>query len=355
MMKANRRHMSDDQSFQVNRIEGLNKFNSAHQKAFWKEIFSHLRGKPVELLSFEDVRTRLRLHEESYRGLQDIPLDKIAGSVGRYREFTRDFLPKTKEMRERWSRVYAVANGLQGYPPIEVYKIGEVYFVRDGNHRVSVARQLDSKTIEAHVTELPTPIDLTADMSMEDIDEATAHRNFLKVTGLEDSRPHHQSLELTEASRYSDLMGHIYLHQYLVSHMTGQDVSLHEAAANWYDYVYRPALTLILKYEMKEQLGARTEGDLYLWMVDHLSQLRGEFGDSAPSRKFSDALIDFLEVRNINVPEDLRREQDDSVLLSRTQLMRAIANLPPEIRDNPQKAIVSDELDVAIDYPNDED
>lgn len=340
--------MSDDHSFQVNRIEGISKFQSARQKVFWQEIFSHLRGKPVELLSFEDVRTRLRLREESYKGIQDVPLEKIVGSVGRYREFTRSFLPKSNEMKERWSRVYAVATSLEGFAPIEVYKIGDLYFVRDGNHRVSVARHLDSKTIEAHVTELATPIELTSDMSLEDIDEATAHTRFLEETGLGESRPHHQSLALTEASRYGDLMGHIYLHKYLLDHMTGKQVSLKEAAANWYDYVFRPAITLIRKYNMTEQLGVRSEGDLYLWMVDHLSQLRTEFGTETPSRKFSDALADFLETKNISVPDDLRREKDDSVLLSRTQLMRAIANLPPEQRtghDLQQSLEESDQVD----------
>lgn len=340
--------MSDDYSFQVNRLEGINKFNSARQKVFWQEIFSHLRGKPVELLSFEDVRTRLRSREESYKGIQDVPLEKIVGSVGRYREFTRNFLPKSNESKERWSRVYAVAHSMKGFPPIEVYKIGDLYFVRDGNHRVSVARHLDAKTIEAHVTELASPVELTPDMSLADIDEATAHTRFLEETGLGQSRPHHQSLALTEASRYGDLMGHIYLHKYLLDHMTDQQVSLKEAAANWYDYIFRPALTLIRKYNMTDQLGVRSEGDLYLWMVDHLSQLRSEFGEEAPSRKFSDALVDFLETKKITVPEDLRREKDDSVLLSRTQLMRAIAELPPEQRtghDLPESLANSDQGD----------
>lgn len=348
--------MSDDQSFHVSRIEGITKFNNARQKAFWQEVFNHLRGKPVELLSFEDVRTRLRLREESYKGLQLIPLDKIAGSVGRYREFTRNFLPKSKELQERWSRVYAVANGMEGYSPIEVYKIGDVYFVRDGNHRVSVARQLGAKTIEAHVTELPTPVPLTPDMSIEDIDEATAYTNFLAEAGLQEARPHHQSLELTESSRYSDLMGHIYLHKYLLDHMTGQEVSLKEAAANWYDYVFRPAVTLIRKYNMAEQLGARTEGDLYLWMVDHLSHLREEFGEESPSRKFSDALVDFLESKHIDIPEELLREKDDSVLLSRTQLMRAIADLPPEKRNGHElpQSLLDDEDEIVVERPQED-
>src|SRR5215475_4656306 len=144
----------------VNYLEGVSAFQSARVKAFWDEALALVRGKPAELLSFDDIRMRLLLREENYRGLQEVPLNQIAGSVGRYREFTSKFLPKQNKMQERWSRVYAQASGMTGLPPIEVYKVGDVYFVRDGNHRVSVARQLGSKTIQAHVTELPTSISL---------------------------------------------------------------------------------------------------------------------------------------------------------------------------------------------------
>ena len=92
--------------------------------------------------------------------------------VGRYRDFTASFLPKNAKMQDRWSRVYAQANSMQGMPPIELYKIDDVYFVRDGNHRVSVARQMGQKSIEAHVTELPTPIDLEPGMSRTELDAA---------------------------------------------------------------------------------------------------------------------------------------------------------------------------------------
>lgn len=297
-------------------------------RAFWKEMINHLRGKPIELLSFEDIKQRLRLREESYKGMQEVPLEQIVGSVGRYREFTRDFLPKSNKMQERWSRVYAVAESQTGFPPIELYKVGDVYFVRDGNHRVSVARQLGSGTIEAHVTELPTNVEVHPEMSAEELDNATAYAAFLEESELERVRPHHQPLRLSEPWRYADLMGHIYLHKYVLEKMTGKTVNITEAAGNWYDNVYRPALTLIQKYDVLEQLDVRTETDLYLWLVDHLRSIREQYGDEAPSRKISHALIDFLSDRKIAVPEELHQEKDDSMILSQTQVMEALQNLP---------------------------
>jgi hypothetical protein len=319
--------MAEDPAFQNNYMEGISKFNTARSRAFFEELVGLLRGKSAELLSFDDIKARLRLHEESYRGLQDVEISKIRGSVGRYKDFTGTFLPRTNEMRERWSRVYAKVNSMEGVPPIEVYKVGDVYFVRDGNHRVSVARQLGASHIQAHVTELPASVDITPDMTLEDLDAATAYAAFLDETGLRHTRPHHQSMQLSETSRYPELLGHIYVHAQVLEQERGEPISTQEAAANWYDNVYRPAVTLIRKYEVLETLGdkKRTEADMYLWMVDHLREIRQQFGPEARTRKFSHALVDFLSERKIAIPRDLLVEEDDSVILSRTQVMRAIA------------------------------
>lgn len=316
--------MSYDDAFRSNLVEGANRFQTARMQAFWQEMLGLLRGKSSELLSFEDVRARLRLREENYRGLQDVPLDQIAGSVGRYRDFTRNFLPRSNNMRERWSRVYAQATGLTGLPPIELYKIGDVYFVRDGNHRVSVARQLGAKTIEAHVTELPTSIPIHPDMTEEELDGATAYAAFLEETGIAQARPHHQPLNLTERSRYADLLGHIYMHKVIMEHSRGAEVSIQEATADWYDNIYRPAITLIRKYAIMDMIPGRTETDLYLWLVDHLREVRDQFGEDAPTRRFSQALIDFLRERKIPVPDDLHQEKDSTMTLTREFVQRAL-------------------------------
>lgn len=319
--------MPDDPSFQTSYIEGVSRFHNLRARAFWQEALNLLRGKSAELLSFEEIRQRLRLREESYKGLQDIPLEKIIGSVGRYKDFTATFLPRSNEMKDRWSRVYASVNSMMGVPPIEVYKIGEAYFVRDGNHRVSVARQIGAKTIQAHVTELPTSFRLEPGMTMADIDQAATYLAFLDETQLGRMRPHHINMQLSEPSRYPELLGHIYLHARVMEQFRGEPVSMELAAADWYDNVFRPAVTLIRKYNILETTGEapqRTEADLYLWLVDHLRDVRQQYGQEAPVRKFSHALIDYLTERRIPVPRDLVEEDDSSVILSRTQVLEAI-------------------------------
>ncbi|MFN8377800.1 MAG: hypothetical protein U0452_03940 [Anaerolineae bacterium] len=301
-------------------MQGISAFQSARQRAFWSDLFNLIRGKPAELLSFDEVKHRLRLREENYRGLHDIPLDKIVGSVGRYHEFTAGFLPKRGNMQERWSRVYAVTTGPLGLPPVELYKVGDVYFVRDGNHRVSVARQLGSATIQAHVTELPTSIELRPGMTEEELDAAEAYARFLEVTRLGMTRPHLQSITLTEPSRYVDLLGHVYLHQAVMSQETDREVPIEEAAADWYDRVYRPAVTLIRKYNILDEKSDRTEADLYLWMIDHMREMKEEMGDDTPIRSYHDALLNYLSSRRIPAPNELSQERGDTVEIARVDI-----------------------------------
>jgi uncharacterized ParB-like nuclease family protein len=319
-----------DDSDKLNYLEGMGAFQNARMRAFWHDVVSFLRGKPAELLSFDDIRARLRLREENYRGMQDIPIDHIAGSVGRYNEFTNNYLPRSGKTQERWSRVYAVATGMQGLPPIEVYKVGEVYFVRDGNHRVSVARQLGSESIQAHVTELPTSVQLRPGMSEEELDDEVAYAAFLDETRLPYTRPHHVSLKLSETSRYGDLLGHVYLHRSIMQQAQKETIAIEDAAANWYDEVFRPAVTLMRKYNVLAESKDRTEADMYLWLIEHLSEVKELYGDKAPTRSFSDALVDFLVSRSMDVPKELLAEKDATVKLARANLDEQLAKVRAE-------------------------
>lgn len=320
--------MVEDITFRSSYIEGVNKFQGVRAKAFWQEILSLVTRQNSELMSFDEIRSRFNLHEEHYRGIQDVPLDQIVGSVGRYKDFTATFLPKSNDMKERWSRVYAVANSMQGPPPIELYKVGEAYFVRDGNHRVSVARELNAKTIEAHVTELPTSVPLRPGMTNQEMEAAEAYSNFLEETALSRAVPDHEPIVITIPARYHELMGHIFMHQRVLEQIEGHPVSTETATAHWYHTIYEPALALIRKHNVLElckgNKTTRTEGDLYLWLMDHLLDLRRQYGEETPSRKFSDALKRYLEEKQVDVPEELHDEDDHSVLLTRTQVMNAI-------------------------------
>ncbi len=118
-------------------------FHSAHLRGKLQGVLARITGKSNELLSYEEIADKLKLQGRSDKGIQMIPVDAIIGSVGRYTDFTRTFLPRRVEDQQRWANVKAAALDPVGrrLQPIEVYKVSEVYFVLDGNHRVSIARQ----------------------------------------------------------------------------------------------------------------------------------------------------------------------------------------------------------------------
>lgn len=287
---------------EMDMAKGAQAYESASARAFWQEIIGHLRGKPAQLLSFEDVRTRLRLREELYRGLQDVPVDSIVGSVGRYTDFTSTFLPKSAINKERWSRIYAEVHGDIGLPPIEVYQVGEVYFVRDGNHRVSVALAVGQKTIEAYVTQVEVPFCLDKNTVTKQMDAAEAYMTFLEETGLRYVYQH-ENLMLSEPTRYTDFIGHIHLHGAVLAECEECPVSIQEAAAHWYENVYLPAVVLIRKHHMLTHMKGRTEADLYLWLVDHLCDLERSYNGLVSD--LTPALASFLGKHRLPVPDEL--------------------------------------------------
>lgn len=132
----------------------LGDFEQAVRKAFWRDWLSWLTRKSNDLLSFHQVRQRLTIKGQHYRGLQAVPLEKIGGSVERYLDFDRAFFPRETRTRDRWIRINKAHYEQIHLPPVELFKIGEIYFVSDGNHRISVARIWGQKFIDAYVIEI---------------------------------------------------------------------------------------------------------------------------------------------------------------------------------------------------------
>ncbi len=250
-------------------------FGAVRRKAFLEEMLNFITGRPNELLAFEEVRQSLRLQDSTYKGLQEIELDKIVGSVGRYRDFTRTFLPKSDRTEDRWRRVDAVTHDLVGTTPIEVYKIGDIYFVRDGNHRVSVARAHGAKTVEAYVIEYKTPVPIENTDELDDMLLKLGRAKFLRKTRLNKIRPGHK-VEFTEPGRYRFVQKHITFHKFLKETELGRELSDEEAVAGWYDHVYTPIVNLIRERDILKDFPGRTEADLYAWFVLHRAALEEE-------------------------------------------------------------------------------
>lgn len=137
-------------------IQSETEFDRARWRGFWEIVRGRLTRNDVCLLSFNEVVSRFGAGQAVELGIQDIPVKAIVGSVGRRQEFTRHFLPRVgdRHSRERWRNIFTLAVTGVGLPPIQVFKFGEAYFVKDGHHRVSVARYMNWTTIQAYVTTL---------------------------------------------------------------------------------------------------------------------------------------------------------------------------------------------------------
>jgi nucleotide-binding universal stress UspA family protein len=252
-------------------------FQRARRRAALTSVVARLLGTSHRLLPYEEVRRRLRAVEGSGATLQDVPLEAIVGSVGRYQDFTREFLPLVDEDKGRWVGVRLAMTGLEGVPPVELYRIGDAYFVKDGNHRVSVARQLGAKTIQAWVTPVYSRVPLGPDADAEAIALAGSYAAFLEETGIDQLRPG-ADLRLTEPLRYPSLLEHISVHRYFMGIDEDRPVSWDEAVAHWYDAVYLPVAEAIEEHDLLARFPGRTVTDLYLFLSDHRARLEQEFG-----------------------------------------------------------------------------
>ena len=257
--------------------QAINDFQEARRAADLQRILAKLRGKSADLIPYEEVRRRLHARNLAERGVQDVPLDAIIGSVGRYSDFTRTFLPTRDSDRDRWARVHWAAQTTAGLPPVELYKVGDAYFVKDGHHRISVARQMGAKHIEAYVTEVQTDVPLTPETTIEDIVLKGEYADFLAKTRLKQLRPE-ADLTLTVAGGYDKLLEHIDVHRYFMGLEQQREIPYEEAVAHWYDTVYLPVVQAIRERGLLRYFPGRTEADLYLWLMEHRAELSRRLG-----------------------------------------------------------------------------
>lgn len=278
-------------------------FHRARNQAALKEILARLTGKSIELLSYEDVRQKVRASGVVSRSLQEIPLDAIIGSVGRYNDFTRDFLPRQESDQSRWANVKVAVTDLTGVPPVELYKLGDIYFVHDGHHRISVARQLGTTHVQAYVTEIRSKVPLTADIEPGDLILKAEYADFLDQTNMDQLRPE-ADLSVTVPGQYHKLLDHIEVHRHYMGLEQQREIPYEEAVESWYDNVYRPVVDIILEQRILDDFPNRTETDLYLWIAKRREDIQQDLGWEIP---FSSAAADLSSQFSSRLPRIMTR------------------------------------------------
>jgi hypothetical protein len=252
-------------------------FLEARRLAFWHEVLAFLTGHPNRLLAWDETRDQLGLTGHGHRGMQSVPVASIVGSVGRYQDFDRAFMPVNDSLAQRWRSVARAHYNAVDLPPVKLYRIGEAYFVVDGHHRVSVARKTGVGFIDAEVVEVTAKVPVSDHLDMEELELKGEYVRFLEETRLGALRPD-QRIEVTVHGAYARLQEHIDLHRQAMSQERGGAVTQDEAVCDWYDHIYLPLARVVREQRILDEFPHRTEADLYLWIVDHQHELRDQCG-----------------------------------------------------------------------------
>jgi hypothetical protein len=255
-------------------------FSRARRKAFLRRIGAYLRRDPGsnQLLSFDEVKGALGAISQVYLGLREVPVSKIVGSVGRHRDFDRAFLPSKPDLGTRWRRIDEIMHSAEELPPVSLYKIGDAYFVQDGNHRVSVARQQGVEMIDAEVIELRSRVPVDSALTARDLLHKLEHRRLLERLPIDRVLPE-VKIEFSDVADYRRLATYIEAHGFRVSQHWKRYVSPEEALRDWYEYDYCPISEMIREERILDAFPDRTELDLYLWIVYHRERLALEARD----------------------------------------------------------------------------
>ena len=285
-------------------LQTENDFNKARNKALFNDLQHFLNPKETELLSFTDIKNWLKPKNEVYLGMQVVPVNLIAGSEGRYKDFDNHFFPRNMHLKNRWRRIDDAHLRDVILPPIQLYEIGGLYFVRDGNHRVSVARAQGVECIDAEVTSLQSEIKLHVGMTRRQIFKRVLNyekRVFYAETAFGDITDC-WDLDFSAVGEYDVIYNHIQIHKYYINQDKTEEISMSEAILSWYNTVYLPVVNVLKKQHIMRKFRKRTISDMYVYLIKYWDELKHKFGDEisldAAAEEFTNIYGFKLDVKN---------------------------------------------------------
>ena len=291
-----------NENSQIEFSRAIEDFRDARAKARLQHLWASVTGKSEELLQYDEITRKIHIKGRSSKGVKEIPIDAIVGSVNRYRDFDRNFLPLRDEDMERWARVKSVMTSPNspGLPPIRVYQIGDAYFVLDGNHRVSIAKQMGIEAVEANVIESRTKVPLSPEDTPEEIILKSEYSDFLESTKIDEIIPG-VDLKLSFPGQYETLEEHIRVHRHYLGIEQEREIPWQEAIQSWYKNVYLPVVETIREQKILKEFPELTETDLYLWVLDHQTYMQEELGWSIKPEKAAADLVDVKGRRFVHI------------------------------------------------------
>jgi hypothetical protein len=243
-------------------LDAQTDFLRARRRAALGAMVARLRGEPDDVrhvLPYEEVVEALGYVSEHFAGTAVVPLDAIVGTVDRGRDFDRSFRPTTGRVRSRWEHIAAAMRRGEAMPPVDLVRIGQIYFVRDGHHRVSVARALGHADIDALVTEVVTRVGAERAITLEALPIKSHERVFFERVPLPDNA--RAEITLTDPWDYGRLAEAVEAWCFRTTQDRGEPVSRREAAYLWLENEYRPVIEMLRGADL---IGTITETEAYM-------------------------------------------------------------------------------------------
>lgn len=254
--------MPEPRSTGMPRLDAQNDFLRARRRAAASRVAARLRGEPGDVrmvLPYEEVIEALGFVSEHPAGVEVVALDAIVGTVDRDRDFDRSFRPTSGRVRSRWENIAAAMRRGESLPPVDLVRIGEIYFVRDGHNRVSVARALGRRDIEAYVTEVTTRVGAGKKITLADLPFKSHERVFFERVPLPANA--RDEIQITDPWDYARLAEHVEAWGFRTSQERHEAISRRETAFQWLENEYRPVVKMLREADL---IGNRTETEAYM-------------------------------------------------------------------------------------------
>jgi hypothetical protein len=243
-------------------VDAQHDFLRARRHATIAKLAARLRGEPDDvgvILPYEEVIAALGFVSERFIGLRVVPLDAIVGTVDRERDFDRNFRPTSGRVRSRWEHLDAAMRRGQPMPPVDLLKVGELYFVRDGHHRVSVSRALGRDDIDARVTEVVTRVDAKQAVTRGELPLKSHERVFVERVPLPDEA--RSEVALSDPWDYGKLAEGIEAWGFRAVQDRGEPINRRELAFQWLETEYRPVVAMLREADL---IGSGTPTETYM-------------------------------------------------------------------------------------------
>jgi hypothetical protein len=243
-------------------VDAQHDFLRARRHATLARLAARLRGEPNDvgvILPYEEVVAALGFVSEHSAGFAVVALEAIVGTVDRGREFDRSFRPTSGRVRSRWEHIAAAMRRGEPMPPVDLVRIGEIYFVRDGHHRVSVARALGRTDIDAYVTEVVTRVGAERTITLADLPVKSHERVFFERVPLPDGA--RAEISLSDPWAYGELAEAVEAWGFRSAQDRGESINRREAAYMWLQNEYRPVVEMLREADL---IGKRTETEAYM-------------------------------------------------------------------------------------------